>query len=94
MKVSDEIIYETGKASVDIAKLSAVALVITPLVQQVEIPLEAKVGLAVASLVFWAAGFWTLNEYAKPKELQQATRHKRHRIHIPKNTTINVDIEK
>lgn len=92
--ISNEIIYETGKASVDIAKLSAVALIITPLVQQVKITLDAKISLAVASLVFWLVGFWILNSYARRKEIKDATGRKKHRVHIPKNTTLSVEIEK
>ncbi|MBQ0048643.1 MAG: hypothetical protein KBT12_00160 [Bacteroidales bacterium] len=57
-------------------------------------PHLAQIGLVVASLFFWFAGRYMLDTYSRRKQMQQATRHKRHRIHIPKNTTINVDVEK
>lgn len=93
MKLSDETLYETGRASIDIAKLSAVALVVTPLVQQIDVPHFAQIGLAVAALFFWFAGRTMLDAYAKRKAKQGKafTPGKRKRMRFAKNTTFDIE---
>lgn len=92
MRLSDETLYETGRASIDIAKLSAVALVITPLVQQIDVPRLAQIGLAVSALFFWFAGRHMLDTYSnrKIKQGRAFTPGKRKKMRFAKNTTFDI----
>lgn len=93
MRLSDETLYETGRASIDIAKLSAVALIITPLVQQIDVPYFAQIGLAVAAMFFWFLGRHMLDTYSqrKAKQGQSFTPGKRKKMRFAKNTTFDIE---
>lgn len=93
MKISDEVVYETGKACMDIAKLCIVALLITPFAQQLSIPLGAKIALLVTMVAFWIVGTKLLNSYAKRKTNQGRafTPGKRKKMRFAKNTTFDIE---
>lgn len=93
MKISDEAVYETGKACMDIAKLCIVALLITPFAQQLSFPFEAKAALLITMVAFWIVGTALLNSYAKRKANQGRafTPGKRKKMRFAKNTTFDIE---
>lgn len=76
------------------SKLIFIALVIMPLKQGDSIGTSVYLSICGLMVFFCVVSIIGMNKYHRRREVKDACRRKKHRVHLPKNTTLSVEIDK
>lgn len=95
MKLKAKTIYELSKVGLDASKLTFISLVVTPFVNGITISSRVYflLGISMSLLLFISVN--GINWYHSLQDKEGASSNARkHRIRFPKNTTLNIEVEK
>lgn len=95
MKLQAKTIYELSKVGLDMAKLIFISLVVTPFVNGVTIPSHVYLYLGFGLSIMILISVNGINWYHRMQDKDGLSSNvRKHRIRFPKNTTLNIEVEK